>query len=619
MEDNRRISLGPEFLRCGICLDAFTNPKALSCLHTFCRDCLAQYAARRTSFPCPNCRRTVFLPSASGIDGLPDNFWLSNIKEELSKKKKKGAPSGEEKCAVHAEEKKRWFCENCKHPICDECIVESHNGHRVTKFKELLAAKREEMHSLRQAVTEQVDSMKTQLEKTEEEGRKIMATKGKVEAEIRDCAQAWCDIIRQKERQLLDKTAKVTEETQSLFLEERERMRIAIIDVSTMLDKVKATTDEGNLDEVLRGVEVLTTLRQNADDIKQASTTIETPKISFTPLEVWPTELGEVKVPSIPDKRVKGRTKSYRDSGQLRMGGQHLLFPKTPSNRVASTSRVVRVGGPECGQGALEEPSGLAVTSDKKILVSDWAKQVIQVFDQNGRFVRNVNLNDRGKVSPGRLAIDSRSGRIYLQCTVPCNTGRDKKIVKVLSDKGRHLFQLGSGLRRPHGVSCHTATGNIAILDTELRMVVIMSRDGERQMSTFGCNLEHNAPPPICLDSIAVAPNGDIVMADWWYSCVKVFDPEGHVRFTFGSPGERGGQLNHPGGVCVDSRGNIIVADERNGRVQMFDASGNFARVLASRSDGLEFPNCVAAVDDGKIAVTDDGKKCVFLIEHDRA
>ncbi|XP_019613933.1 PREDICTED: tripartite motif-containing protein 3-like [Branchiostoma belcheri] len=71
-----------EDLSCSICLDLFTRPKVLPCQHTFCQDCLHDYAARRAVFPCPNCRLRVRQPR-NGVAGLPDNYLVTSLCEKF--------------------------------------------------------------------------------------------------------------------------------------------------------------------------------------------------------------------------------------------------------------------------------------------------------------------------------------------------------------------------------------------------------------------------------------------------------------------------------------------------------------------------------------------------------
>lgn len=52
-------------LKCGICNDKFTDPRLLSCLHTFCFNCLRRYIDKgkhKAWFPCPLCNRKIDIP-----------------------------------------------------------------------------------------------------------------------------------------------------------------------------------------------------------------------------------------------------------------------------------------------------------------------------------------------------------------------------------------------------------------------------------------------------------------------------------------------------------------------------------------------------------------------------
>lgn len=49
----------------------------------------------------------------------------------------------------------------------------------------------------------------------------------------------------------------------------------------------------------------------------------------------------------------------------------------------------------------------------------------------------------------------------------------------------------------------------------------------------------------------------------------QVFDRDGNFKFSFGSNGEGNGQFNAPTGVAIDEKGNMLVADWGNSRIQV--------------------------------------------------
>ncbi|EGG17322.1 hypothetical protein DFA_08315 [Cavenderia fasciculata] len=42
-----------------------------------------------------------------------------------------------QKCTVHSQESLKWFCTQCNVFVCGDCIVETHNGHKIQRLKDL--------------------------------------------------------------------------------------------------------------------------------------------------------------------------------------------------------------------------------------------------------------------------------------------------------------------------------------------------------------------------------------------------------------------------------------------------------------------------------------------------
>ena len=62
---------------CSICLDTYTDPKILSCFHTFCCKCLEEHARkthRQGKFRCPECQAEIDLPEGNRFDRLSTSF-----------------------------------------------------------------------------------------------------------------------------------------------------------------------------------------------------------------------------------------------------------------------------------------------------------------------------------------------------------------------------------------------------------------------------------------------------------------------------------------------------------------------------------------------------------------
>lgn len=88
-------------LKCPICLENFTNPKSLPCLHTFCEfciksiiasvisDCETENQQRSVCLSCPECRKEHSPPfqnisAEEWAQILPKIFWINQIDEHFS-------------------------------------------------------------------------------------------------------------------------------------------------------------------------------------------------------------------------------------------------------------------------------------------------------------------------------------------------------------------------------------------------------------------------------------------------------------------------------------------------------------------------------------------------------
>ena len=76
-----------KFTNCGLCGGMFTQPRMLSCLHTFCLRCLADsteltHPTKASSqwITCPCCRQECQLP-VGGLERLPVNRFFGRLAE----------------------------------------------------------------------------------------------------------------------------------------------------------------------------------------------------------------------------------------------------------------------------------------------------------------------------------------------------------------------------------------------------------------------------------------------------------------------------------------------------------------------------------------------------------
>ena len=113
---------------------------------------------------------------------------------------------------------------------------------------------------------------------------------------------------------------------------------------------------------------------------------------------------------------------------------------------------------------------------------------------------------------------------------------------------------------------------------------------------------------------VAVTNKDEIVVADEYNNRVQVFDSNGTFLRSFGDVGENAGQFNHPDGVAIDKDGNIFVADRDNHRVQIFSREGKHVGSFGGKGSldsQLSDPWGLSLVITGNV-VTPDG---VFVMK----
>jgi DNA-binding beta-propeller fold protein YncE len=107
---------------------------------------------------------------------------------------------------------------------------------------------------------------------------------------------------------------------------------------------------------------------------------------------------------------------------------------------------------------------------------------------------------------------------------------------------------------------------------------------------------------------VAVDDRGRVYVADYANHRVQVFDRAGRVLAAWGREGGGPGEFRRPRAIAVDARGRVVVADAGNDRLQWFDPDGD---ILGAWGGGgalaapFARPEALAADDAGGLAVLD--------------
>ncbi|KAI8502441.1 hypothetical protein Bbelb_200290 [Branchiostoma belcheri] len=139
--------ISDDFLGCQICLQPCRRPKVLSCLHTFCQECLELILKRQEEqhqLECPTCRNKTQLPG-SGVAALKDNFFVESLNDTVKLHKTvmetEGCSSNVVCGACESKGEAKSYCVECGDFICEECNsahrrMKSLKGHQLVGMED---------------------------------------------------------------------------------------------------------------------------------------------------------------------------------------------------------------------------------------------------------------------------------------------------------------------------------------------------------------------------------------------------------------------------------------------------------------------------------------------------
>lgn len=176
----------------------------------------------------------------------------------------------------------------------------------------------------------------------------------------------------------------------------------------------------------------------------------------------------------------------------------------------------------------------------------------------------------------------------------------------------------------PRGGVAIDPAGNVYIADPGNNRVQKFDRNGT-SLSFLGAPGELGGfgigqfPRP---SGIAVDAGNNLYVADTGNNRVQVFNPDGSFAGQIGGTGAAVGQVAGPRGVAVDNQSNVYVADTGNNSVMKFAKNGTYlgevggrgqpASASSARADGaasgtFSAPGGIAIDSSGNVYVADTG------------
>ncbi len=341
--------INDEFLTCKICYEPFKDPKCLSCLHTFCEECIDQHVSAQRSykytdyreFSCPICRKKTVIPTG-GVRKLNDNFLISSLSELLVAKRPSKTPFCEicrivnqrerdatskcvecskvmcrtcasthhqmkitsnhsvyelesEKdimCKKHPNELVRFYCEACEVCVCIPCTYQDHRDHDLVDFKDGISHHKETIEDNLRRCRIRIGEIRTRLDMLRQCETRILITQNDIHA----FALKAVENVRTQEHELLDKLDKYFGDETIDYIKKKEEME-------AFLEQLKSTCSLTEV--VVKGtdIEMLILKKQLCEKFDEFQNIHLDPlpknifkKVLFVPGNV---EMGDIKDPIV--------------------------------------------------------------------------------------------------------------------------------------------------------------------------------------------------------------------------------------------------------------------------------------------------------------------------------
>ena len=661
---------------CSICLDTYTDPKILSCFHTFCCKCLEEHATkthRQGKFRCPECQAEINLPEGNRFDRLPTSFHQNSLVGLLETEDRE-ALLRPPFCSQHKNERLRYFCSSCEACICPVCFAEDHRGHEFDVIEKAVQEDKKYIMLNVDTIKEKANLFREEigkLEKTSEDVEMIIAI---AKQDVSEAAQHVITKTRQQEKQLLDslemtrrerieKINSAKQELESLVKQIHQAAQFAenLVQRSPGWDIIKTRTTLKHKFQELRGVEIS----------RHHPTTF----VKFTAASQQDLKLGFIQLTEKPAKAATSTVEGLDQTFQAGVEAEFTLCPKTAEGEICNqadlndqvellikpTKDVTNVSVEEKGEGNLrlkftpEVPGAYDVevkingenlpTSPFTIPVEE--HQLVVVGELDLKF--NQGQGFKGPIGialnkQGDIAVADYDGH----CVFVFN--KEGKCLKQFGEKGKHPGQFTN----PVDVT-FLNDKEILIADQFNNRIQHINIQTEVVVKTFGKKGEgkghFKVPLSICLDDTerivvteyhnnrvhVMSKEGEALFTvgdsgpeklSTPYSCIpykniflvterdnhviKAFDASNTFLYKFGEKGNQDGQFNSPRGMCLDGSKNLLVCDPDNNRVQRFSLEGHFR---GKTTDPLQSPLHIVTAPDGRILVTSFKAKKIYILK----
>ncbi|XP_033098230.1 tripartite motif-containing protein 2-like isoform X2 [Anneissia japonica] len=657
-------------LECTICFKRLKNPKSLTCLHSFCLECLEDWVKVKGQLTCPTCSKSYHIPEG-GLQELPPNTFLNNLLETIEQISEKD----QMKCVCRMEAQVKYYCQDCRQYLCSTCS-DHHTNYRL--FANHKMHLMEEVPSTRPC---HMSALHPPLCSHHGKPLEFYCTDCKtpicVNCTIMD-HNAWDGkhkfISLSDAFQAFKETSAALEKSAQHFIKKLEDGLKAVLQNATKLQQSKHTSlrdIDNHVEEIFKKV------KENRDKMKN-----ELEKIYRRKNKVNDVQMDELKA-TISDVNTKLSFLNQllkSDEGTAMQSSETVItalrdrineLPKTEpddngeiyyfinkqqmaSLRQCAIGTVTELRAADCLTLKGEESVITDQTIIVKIIETDehgiYANQLKATWthptgetnisqvqeDNNGDYFVTGKCTSPGvckldvsagdepikqspmiiKVEEGRLLNTIHINATFIRDVVKCED--DSLLVSCATNEMLKYKQSGEYIGKVtllQGVRVHRMykmkNGNIAFTDFNINTPIKICNMNGQVIKIIGEGVQ-STPRGIHVDEMSNV----LYVADFDNSCVYMFDMNnGKTIETIGSEDTKAGQMSYVIDVTLTNQGHLLVLEYGNSRLQLFNNEGRFIKVLVEAGDEngkVRYPCGVVVDEDDNIIISSQHKLQLF-------
>ena len=626
-------------LTCPICLDNYTNPRVLPCLHVFCEHCLGRLVLRdaeNLTATCPNCRRETLLPQ-EGVAGLPPAFYINHlfeVRDTLQKVTNPNKPRCEKckdgdakgycrdcgkfvcegcitvhrkweefaeheiatlgqieadvahlappkkvamKCSKHPSKKSKIYCETCNELICRDCTVKAHRDHQFDLVGDCFPKHRDAIVASLQPIKQLVDIVNQAVAEVDARSARIVENGDTIKRDIQAATSELIRALKAREQQLMTEVDQIFGQTSKTLAAQRDHHQLTQTQLASCLKFVEESLRTGSPQEVL-----------------------------------------SMKKPVV--ERVQQMAKEFQPSHFQPEPEEIIHFSHeqlTDACKRFGEAKVVSVCPEKCyatGEGVERAIPGKVTTL------------TVHTVDKDGKTCEDPNvpitaeLVSHGGVTTVKCQIARRKDHTHHLTYQPQSRGQHDLNVKVYGRpiknspftvavrktapdcQGIHVKSV-TDLTRPRYLAV-SEEGLIVVAEYSTHCVTVFDREGHK-LRSFGrlgpgqSRLYFPFGVALCSDNSVL-----VTMSD----CVKKYSLDGKFMASVGTYGSDQLEFNRPYGIATNNK-KVYVCDCENNRIQVLNEDLTYHSSFGSHGSGpgqLNYPSDIAFDSSGKMFIADN-------------